>query len=72
MSRNPEKVESFIKKFSTEFDQFALNLIPRNKSFSDKLYKGMTYVIKVGGKRLRPIFLVEISKILGVKKKICY
>ncbi len=68
MSRNPEEIESFIKKFSTEFDRFALNLIPRNKSFSDKLYKGMTYVIKVGGKRLRPIFLVEISKILDVKK----
>ena len=28
----------------------------------------MKYSIKVGGKRLRPLFLIEISKIFNVKK----
>ena len=29
----------------------------------------MKYIIDVGGKRLRPIFLTEISNLLGVKKE---
>ena len=29
----------------------------------------MKYIIDVGGKRLRPIFLTEISNLFGVKKE---
>ncbi|MEE2695089.1 MAG: farnesyl diphosphate synthase [Pseudomonadota bacterium] len=64
-------IEKFILEFSNEFDQFLLSLIPK-KYFSNKLNKAMEYTIKVGGKRLRPIFLIEISKILGVKKLSSY
>ena len=58
------KTEKFISNFAKEFDEFFIKLLPKNK-FSKKLHEAMSYSLSVGGKRLRPIFLVEISKILG-------
>ncbi len=60
-------VEKLISKFAREFDIFFLELLPKNK-YSAKLYNAMKYSIKVGGKRLRPLFLIEISQIFKVKK----
>ena len=40
----------------------------QRKIFPKKLHDAMKYSIKVGGKRLRPLFLIEISKIFNVKK----
>ena len=61
------KIERFISKFAIEFDDFFLKLLPKKK-YSKKLHDAMKYTIKVGGKRLRPLFLIEISKIFNVKK----
>jgi len=61
------KIENFISKFAIEFDDFFLKLLPKKK-YSQKLHDAMKYSIKVGGKRLRPLFLIEISKIFNVKK----
>ena len=61
------RIENFISKFATEFDDFFLKLLPKKK-YSQKLHDAMKYSIKVGGKRLRPLFLIEISKIFNVKK----
>ena len=61
------KIENFISKFAIEFDDFFLKLLPKKK-YSQKLHDAMKYSIKVGGKRLRPLFLIEISKIFKVKK----
>ncbi len=60
-------IEKFISKFATEFDDFFLKLLPKKK-YSQKLHDAMKYSIKVGGKRLRPLFLIEISKIFNVNK----
>ena len=60
-------IEKFISKFAIEFDNFFLKLLPKKK-YSKKLHDAMKYSIKVGGKRLRPLFLIEISKIFNVKK----
>ena len=60
-------IEKFISKFAIEFDDFFLKLLPKRK-YSQKLHDAMKYSIKVGGKRLRPLFLIEISKIFNVKK----
>ena len=60
-------IEKFISKFAIEFDDFFLKLLPKKK-YSKKLHDAMKYSIKVGGKRLRPLFLIEISKIFNVKK----
>ena len=60
-------IEKFISKFAIEFDDFFLKLLPK-KRYSQKLHDAMKYSIKVGGKRLRPLFLIEISKIFNVKK----
>ena len=61
------KIENFISKFAIEFDDFFLKLLPKKK-YSQKLHDAMKYSIKVGGKRLRPLFLIEISKIFNVNK----
>ena len=61
------RIERFISKFAIEFDDFFLKLLPKKK-YSEKLHDAMKYSIKVGGKRLRPLFLIEISKIFKVKK----
>ena len=65
------KIERFISQFAIEFDDFFLNLLPKKK-YSKKLHNAMKYSIKVGGKRLRPLFLVEISKIFNVKKVMAF
>ena len=65
------KIERFITEFAKEFDESFINLLPSNK-YSLKLYKAMKYSISVGGKRLRPLFLMEISKIFGVNKKMAF
>ena len=57
-------IESKIANFSHEFEKKLLDLIPKTQHFSDKLNKAMSYVIRVGGKRLRPILVDEISSIL--------
>ncbi len=61
------KIEKFISEFAIEFDDFFLKLLPKKK-YSQKLHDAMKYSIKVGGKRLRPLFLIEISKIFNVNK----
>ena len=64
-------IEKFISKFAIEFDDFFLKLLPKKK-YSQKLHDAMKYSIKVGGKRLRPLFLIEISKIFNVKKTMAF
>ena len=65
------EIEKFISKFAKEFDDFFLKLLPKKK-YSEKLHDAMKYSIKVGGKRLRPLFLVEISKIFDVNKMMAF
>ena len=65
------RIEKFISKFAIEFDDFFLKLLPKKK-YSQKLHDAMKYSIKVGGKRLRPLFLIEISKIFNVKKTMAF
>ena len=54
-------IEKVISVFSTEFEKTLISFLPKSLFFSDKLDKAMHYVVKVGGKRLRPLILNEIS-----------
>ena len=69
MNKNFGNIEQISKNFSTNFEKKLLSFLPKTLFFSDKLEKAMRYVVKVGGKRLRPLILSEISSILGVKKE---
>ena len=69
MNENFRNIEKTLKSFSTNFEENLLSFLPKTQFFSDKLYKAMKYVVKVGGKRLRPLILTEISSILGVNKE---
>lgn len=44
-----------------------LNILASSKNYSKNFLSAMKYVINVGGKRLRPILVLEICKIFGVK-----
>ena len=44
-----------------------LNILDSSKNYSKNFLSAMKYVINVGGKRLRPILVLEICKIFGVK-----
>ena len=67
--REKSQIENLISNFSKKFDKKLINLIPKNQISSKHLYNAMKYIIDVGGKRLRPIFLTEISNLLGVKRE---
>ncbi len=67
--KSKNHIDNLISSFSKNFDKKLVDLIPKKKISSKHLYNAMKYVIDVGGKRLRPIFLTEISNLLGVKKE---
>ena len=67
--REISQIENLISNFSKKFDKKLINLIPKKQISSKHLYNAMKYIIDVGGKRLRPIFLTEISNLLGVKRE---
>ena len=67
--KSKNHIENLISSFSKNFDKKLVDLIPKKKISSKHLYNAMKYIIDVGGKRLRPIFLTEISNLLGVKKE---
>ncbi len=69
MNEDFTNIERILKSFSEDFEKKLLNFLPKTLFFSNKLEKAMKYVVKVGGKRLRPLILNEISSILGVKKE---
>ncbi|MAZ46134.1 MAG: farnesyl-diphosphate synthase [Rickettsiales bacterium] len=69
MNKNFRDIEKIIENFSTDFEKKLLSFLPKTFFFSNKLDKAMKYVVKVGGKRLRPLILNEISSILGAKKE---
>ena len=67
--KSKSHIENLIFSYSRVFDKKLISLIPKNKISSKHLYNAMKYVIDVGGKRLRPILLTEISNLFGVKKE---
>ena len=69
MNNDFRNLETILSVFSTDFEKKLMSFLPKTLFFSDKLDKAMKYVVKVGGKRLRPLILNEISSILGVKKE---
>jgi len=69
MNKDFRNVEEILKIFSTDFEKKLISFLPKTLFFSDRLNEAMKYVVKVGGKRLRPLILSEISSILGVKKE---
>ena len=67
--KSKNHIDNLISSFSKNFDKKLVDLIPKKKISSKHLYNAMKYIIDVGGKRLIPIFLTEISNLLGVKKE---
>tara|TARA_B100000989_G_scaffold227588_1_gene174662 strand:- start:822 stop:1709 length:888 start_codon:yes stop_codon:yes gene_type:complete len=63
-------MQNFAKYLNETADKVSLeilNILDSSKSYSKSFLNAMKYVINVGGKRLRPILVLEICKIFGVK-----
>ena len=60
--------DTYLLNFSKNFTKELINIIPTSGLNTSNLKKAIVYTIKVGGKRLRPLLVMETSKILGVKK----
>ena len=62
MNNFKEYLNNYSKKITGEI----LNLIEKSNLDNSSLIDAMKYSVEVGGKRLRPILVLEISKIFGV------
>ena len=58
--------DQYMKEKSVFITDAIIKLIDLNKNNKSKLLNAIKYVVEVGGKRLRPIFVLETCKILKV------
>ena len=58
---------TYLLNFSKNFTKELIKIIPTSNLNTSSLKKAILYTVKVGGKRLRPLIVMETSKILGVK-----
>tara|TARA_B100001027_G_C16229469_1_gene313852 strand:- start:45 stop:929 length:885 start_codon:yes stop_codon:yes gene_type:complete len=61
------KITNYTEIFSNNFSKRFFEITQKYSHSKSNLSKALYYTIKVGGKRLRPLLLMEISKILDVK-----
>ena len=64
--------QEYLDNFSTTITNRLISLKELNLGKVGKLENAIKYVIKVGGKRLRPLLVMEISKILNVSVESAY
>ena len=60
------KITNYTEIFSNNFSKRFFEITQKYNHSKSNLSKALYYTIKVGGKRLRPLLLMEISKILDV------
>ena len=58
--------QKYLSTYSNEITQEILNLVVVTSETKTSLYDAIRYVIEVGGKRLRPILVLEFCKIFKV------
>ena len=61
------KLQTYINQRAKEFNLYAQTYLKKNK-YPSLLWKAMNYGISNGGKRIRPLVIIEFSKILKLKK----
>ena len=61
------KLQPYINKRAKEFNLYAQVYLKKNK-YPSLLWKAMNYGASNGGKRIRPLVIIEFSKILKLKK----
>lgn len=58
-------IKEEIKKKATEINEMLENFLPAEEGRASKLAESMNYSVRVGGKRLRPMMMVESCKLFG-------
>ena len=56
-----------LKERTAKIDENLDRLLPRESEYPEIIFKAMRYSVFAGGKRLRPVFLLEVNHILGGK-----
>ena len=57
------KLQPYINERAKEFNSYAQTYLKKNKHPS-LLWKAMNYGLSNGGKRIRPLLIIEFSKVL--------
>lgn len=60
------KYDNYLSEFSRYLDEFFDNI---KDSVPEKLFCGIEYSVKNGGKRLRPVLCLAVSEMLGVNRE---
>lgn len=63
------KLKDQLKRKAKDFETVMFSYLPEEKGRQEKLFEAMNYSIKAGGKRLRPIFLLETYRMLCTEKE---
>ncbi len=56
----------YFSNYQKEVDTALLNAIPESNCLYGKIFEAMRYSLNAGGKRIRPILLLEFAKLFGV------
>ena len=60
-----------LKKTATDFNNYAKKYLSSHKE-GTTLWDAMNYGVVNGGKRIRPFLIIELSKLLNIKKNKLY
>ena len=63
------KFDQQLKEYIKEVNRYLKKLLPKEQEISNTIVEAMDYSIFAGGKRLRPILLIEAAKCIGVDKE---
>ena len=66
------EIVNYTKKFSNDFSKKFFEITSKYNHSKSKISNAIDYTLRVGGKRLRPLLLIEISKLLNVKNTYAY
>lgn len=64
---NQDDIKTEIKKRTSEIDQILFRYLPAEAGFQKQIMEAMNYSIRSGGKRLRPMLMLETYRMFGAE-----
>ena len=61
-----------LKKRTEEIEAVLKSYLPREEGFAKTMAQAMNYSVLAGGKRLRPMLILETSRMFGGEDKLAY
>ena len=61
------KAKELLNQYTKETEDVILSYLPSEEGYQKTVLSAMNYSVKAGGKRLRPLLLMEIYRMFGGK-----